>query len=95
MDDAVIASNMGCSYQTIREPIAANLFQVSNPSPSNPGKNLKARFCFLKNIYNSSLLFSPLDLNGFETLIHRLKNNLDTFAIGELALPATEAESII
>ena len=48
-----------------------------------------------KNIYKSSLLFSPLDLNGFETFIHRLKNNLDTFAIGELALPATEAESIV
>jgi hypothetical protein len=41
------------------------------------------------------LIFFFLDMNQFQTLVQRLKNNIDTFAVGELALPATETETIV
>ena len=65
MDDVVITSNMECSYQTIREPIAANLFQVSNPSPSNPGKKSKSYILFSEKHLQLIFTFFSFRLERF------------------------------
>ncbi|KAI9550846.1 hypothetical protein GHT06_005779 [Daphnia sinensis] len=43
---------------------------------------------------NTKISFIPLELNEFEAVVERLKKNIETFAVGELVLPSTEAETI-
>ena len=39
--------------------------------------------------------FLKLGNNSFEALFQRLKDNIESFAIGELVLPSTESDTIV
>jgi hypothetical protein len=68
---------------------ASNSINFDVPAP---GKKTSTDENIHKHIiYN---LFPPVELNEFEAVVERLKKNIETFAVGELALPSTEADTI-